>query len=39
MKDAEYQLTAAQNRWIQARYQAKIFEIQLLRYAGELKLQ
>lgn len=38
LKNAEFQLTAAKNRLLQARFQARILEIQLLRYTGELKI-
>jgi len=39
LKDAENQLSNAQSRMIQAKFNAKIFENQVLRLAGELNLQ
>jgi outer membrane protein TolC len=39
LKDAENQLSNAQTRMLQARFNAKIFENQILRLAGELNLQ
>jgi len=38
LKDAENQLSNAQSRLLQARYNAKIFENQILRLSGELNL-
>jgi outer membrane protein TolC len=39
LKDAENQLSNAQSRMLQARFNAKIYENQILRLAGELNLQ
>jgi outer membrane protein len=39
LKDAENQLSNAQSRMLQAKFNAKIFENQILRLAGELNLQ